>query len=391
MKRSLIITVGSVLILIALGVWLYLLFFGTPQSGTDVFTNLGIGGDTAPVVEQPMSTGAGQSAQQQTQVDTQSGGLQQLTTRPVAGFGFTGTSSAQLRYVERGTGHIYEINVDTGAERRVSGTTIPQVVDASFSPEAAHVALISDNATVRTVLAGTINEETGSTEYATLPAGVFTTTFISETNLGYLTDESGAVGGYEYNLTTRDPVRRFTTPLTDVHLVWEGRPYVYNSPTRHFSGALYSVDGGTTAVTPGGFGFVGGLNEAYIFSSVIEDEQYVSYATERDGGERVKLPVLFLPEKCTAVPDDPNRLWCAVPFEHTRDYVEDWYKGLLRSEDMLWRISVSGGEAQLISDLFSTAGRVVDVKEMISSNDGAVVLFSNATDNTLWMYDARSE
>ena len=41
MNRALVITVGIVIIIIVLGVWVYLMLFGTPEKTGDVFTNLG--------------------------------------------------------------------------------------------------------------------------------------------------------------------------------------------------------------------------------------------------------------------------------------------------------------------------------------------------------------
>jgi len=388
-KRSLIITIGVVLILLVLGVWLYLLFFGTPGSSDDVFTNLGIG-----IVEeaQPAAEPAPPQKEPQTQVDTSSGGLQQLTTRPVAGFGFVGTSTTLLRYAERGTGHIYELDIASGAERRVSGTTIPQVVDVAFSPNGAGVALISEDGQSRTVLVGTTSpDRTTNANYVTLPNNVFDVAFNSNTTLHYAAAEGAGTAGYAYDITTRDPLRLFSLPLKDVRMVWGDTPYLYNSPTRHFQGSLYRSED-LTAVTSGEYGFVANMNERYVFASRIEDEQYVSYAQHRHTGERTLLPLTFVPEKCTSVASNPDILWCASPIEgQDRNYIEDWYKGVIWSEDVLWRVNIPTGGAQLVSNLFDEAGRLIDVGQMRINETGTIALFGNVVDNTLWMYDTRTE
>ena len=42
MKKSLIIIIGSLVILLVTGIWVYLLLFDTPESREKIFANLGI-------------------------------------------------------------------------------------------------------------------------------------------------------------------------------------------------------------------------------------------------------------------------------------------------------------------------------------------------------------
>lgn len=391
MKRSLIITIGVVVALIVIGIWVYLLFFGTPDNSDDIFSDLGLG---EPSVSTPTPTPEPQPETPQTQVDTRSGGLQQLTTRPVAGFGFMGTSSSLLRYVERGTGHIYELDIDSGSETRVSGTTIPRVVESEFSGSGSHVIQVSEDGTERTILIGTIDHENTSTEYVTLSAAVSEATFINEKKVGYIAYEDRGIGGYEYDLSLRDPVRLFLISLQDVRMIWhDGEPYVYNSPTRHYTGSLYEIqDSDLVPRTAGEHGFVTGMNDSYIFGSYVRDRGYTSYALDRETSERIPLATTYIPEKCDTVANSPDALWCASSFqEYGRSFIENWYKGIITSRDVLWRINVPFGEAQLVSDFFDESGRRIDVDMLMSSADGPVVLFRNRLDNTLWMYDTRSQ
>ena len=110
MKNPLLITIGLVLIVLVLGVWLYLLFFGTPDTADEVFSDLGFD-----IASQPVNVVAPEiPAASDTFVDTAGEKLRQITTRPVAGFvSFFSSSTDLVRYAERGTGHIYELNIST--------------------------------------------------------------------------------------------------------------------------------------------------------------------------------------------------------------------------------------------------------------------------------------
>ena len=141
MNKQVFIIIGSVIVLILLAVWVYLLFFGTADTADDVFANLGLNGEedttivVAPIVEE-----------EQPLVNMERPKLRQLTTKPVAGFNevqHTASSTPVLYYAEMGTGHIYTINLQSGEEVRISGTTIAQANEALFSHDGATVAIAS--------------------------------------------------------------------------------------------------------------------------------------------------------------------------------------------------------------------------------------------------------
>ena len=121
MNRKVLIGIGVVLIFIVLGVWVYLMIYGVPKNSDDVFANLGFGSGPIddslppPITEEPTPT----------ILDTETPdpeALRQLTVRPVAGATIFADGDTQyIRYAERGTGHVYEINIASGNESRISG------------------------------------------------------------------------------------------------------------------------------------------------------------------------------------------------------------------------------------------------------------------------------
>lgn len=107
---------------------------------TDIFTNFsGLSSETpveifTPPEEAPPT------------VDVATTKLKQLTTKPVIGFRdfqATTTEPKFVRYAEAGTGHIYQINLESGVEERLSNTTIINAGAAEFSPNGKYVAIRS--------------------------------------------------------------------------------------------------------------------------------------------------------------------------------------------------------------------------------------------------------
>ncbi|MFW6210037.1 MAG: hypothetical protein ACOC4E_00945, partial [Patescibacteria group bacterium] len=125
MKRWLIIGFGLLLIFILVAIWGYLLFFATTPP-EERFANFDFGTtteETPPPPPTPTST-----EPTATTSDLQDGGLQQLTVDPVIGYQAVSratTSETFVYYVAGGTGHIFRIDLETGAKERISNTTIP--------------------------------------------------------------------------------------------------------------------------------------------------------------------------------------------------------------------------------------------------------------------------
>lgn len=388
MKKSVIITTGVVLILIVLGIWGYLLFFGTPADSDEVFANLGIGDGPGAPSPAPQETPTPRQ-EPVTQVDTQGEALRQLTTKPVAGFAYMGSSSDSIRYVERGTGHVFEIGLANGQERRVSGTTIPNVVDAVFSPEGSTVALVSEDGYTRKIVAGSLNGSDEQVDFISLPNNAFEPSFATEYRVRYGVRTDTGVEGYELDVRDSQPLRLFSIPLRDISILWEDNTYVYNRPARAQLGALYVVDGGLAPVTSAAYGLVAGMSSGHYFETHVEGEDLVSAAISRSSGERRGLAIDYIPEKCAVSTAATSSMWCAAPLEEYGDsFLEDWYKGTVRSEDLLWRVDILRGQAQLSANFLEQSGRMIDVDQLLAGPRDETVLLRNRLDNTLWLYDS---
>jgi hypothetical protein len=388
MKKTLII-IGTLVILLAIGFWIYALMYGTPQTVSDIFARFG-SGDEDPVFVPPEDEGP---------IDVGSGGegiekdaLRQLTTNAVAGAAFLENA---IRYVERGTGHVYEINLQSGEERLISGTTIPRTMRAVFSSAGDRLAVIAESEGVLVTRVGSLVESgdgDGSLLGVSLPIGARDIGFSDDGSEVFYREETanGSVGR-AYNFETLLSRTVFETLLRDVRVLWGSPLYLFTTPTAAQTGYLYRVEGDTLSyVTSGGkslmaFRYKGGVGVTK------ESEEGLVSTSLRTGEVRPEpIPVVSLiTEKCAAVQNATGTLACASPlsFDTRYTYPDDWYKGIVSFSDVLFWIDTEEGSVKVLSALEEASGRLIDVESIGTDPSGTLIYFVNKIDQTLWMFD----
>lgn len=392
MNRPLFITIGIVVILVVFGIWIYLLLFGSPHNSGEVFSNLGFELSPQEVTIAPPTAN---TPLPETTVDTTTDALRQLTTRPVAGFTFIDTaSSSAVRYVERGTGHVYEINLATGNETSLSRTTIPQVAEAVFSPSGDTMALTSYNGYTTNVLVGTIGEES-NLEGIQLQPGAKNIAFASDQDVLYTITNSGTTKGYRHNITTLNRSELFSFNYSNIDMGWGSNLdniYLATKPAHNLEGYIYTTNNNIlTPIIPPAFGLSALYNNQNILTTQVENNTYTSVA-HTDTEESFSLPILTLKEKCVFDIFTDDYVWCAAPLPISdATFVENWYKGTITSNDFLWLVDIQGGQARLYANFQDLSGRIIDVNSINISANGTLLSFTNKLDHTLWLYDLTVE
>lgn len=385
MKRTIFITIGSIIILLVFSFWVYLLLFGAPKPIENAFTNLGFGSPTP--IDQTED-----SREQTATLNINSGTLVQLTTKPVAGFDFIENSSSttKLRYSERGTGHIFEVDLESGIETRVSAKTHLAVIDSVFSKDGDAVAIVSeDNLSTKVSL-----EELGDRETKhKIPESASNLKFIGDNKLLYTTTgDSGAIG-YVYDLEEVTIEEVFAAPLSDIIVSWgQGETLIVNRPAPSLRSSIYRVLGGSlnkVASSAYNLNLIAPETGSglYLVSYVDLDNggEMTSEFFYEDGGNRTEVPITAYPEKC-AFSYNTNTVWCAsdsLPQE--RENQSEWYKGQTSFSDLIWEIDTRSGRTILLDNLFDMTGRQIDVIDLTASENGRYLLFKNKLDDTLWL------
>ena len=391
-KTSLIIFgIGAVVLLFA--IWLYLLVFGTPTKVTEYFTNFST--FTSGPAPEPIPT----TEPAPVTIDVKKDALRQLTTRPVIGFAefkdiSNGTMTRLIRYAEAGTGNIYEINLESGEEVRLSNVTVPNAESAAFSPNGTYIAVRSGYSTQSKVILLTLTTGSTSADSVLLDPQIVDYTFSNENELLYTVLTSDGTAGSAYTPATSATRVLFTIPFQAVTMVWSHNPaiphYAYPKTATDLYGYLYAIKGGSIVRQPiNGLGLTAKANAEYILKTVqTGNGSPITSAYTIATGKTSPIPAIFEPSKCTFAPNNSTILYCGYEMgSFSADYPNDWYQGDVSFADNLWKIDLKNHSANQMVVPEQVAGRAVDITNLGIGNDGKMLYFINKNDNTLWLYE----
>lgn len=379
MSKKILITIGSVSIVLLLGVWVYLFVFGTPNNIGDALTNFR---SPSTPYEQPIVSNSTST------IALGSKDLSQLSTRFVAGFKIL--SDSYVRYVEKGTGHIYEINLDSGTEERIDGTTTGNTTLAYFNNDASGVIIISDNGTERKV---NWRATIGQSGDQSLPENSYDFTWKQDGDLFYTVKTPGQTVAHQNH--NGDDTELWQIPLSDVRALFtESGDYIVNNPASRLSSGVYKIsDGKLTPLINNRYALTtvtDSIGQLFLYRYFDTEEQTsLSRALNTDTKEEISSALSAVPEKCAF--DSFNYLvWCASSFSFLgtdREFLNKWYRGEVTSPDKLWVSDYNDlSSATLAIDLSEEAGFYVDVVDLAVSDNGKMLLFKNKINDALWMY-----
>lgn len=396
MKKVIIIILAVVLFLVG-AIWLYLLLFGAPESAEDFFADLGFSEN--PVVVEPIT----QPITENPIVDqplintTDPKALQQLTTRPVAGAIIIGTSTDNyvVRYVEQGVGHIFEINLSTGVENRISSKTHTRITDAIWSSDSRWVVFVADGTTNRSVTlydTSVLGEGTASSlQPIELAPDIQNISFSEKDDTLYYTrsDAEGTLG-YIYDVATNESLVGFSVPFRSVSILWGSgdQPVVYNRPSELHPGYAYKISdtNNLQPLTSGGIGLTAFRTNNTVVVNRLSGQLYKGGIVRTDATD-TPTAIPLLPEKC-APAETENTAWCAYPLDAFRGLMpNDWYKGKISLTDALWRVDLTTGTASLVENITQTTGQELDIVTVTTNSTKKWFTFKDKKTNYLWRYD----
>lgn len=305
------------------------------------------------------------------------------------------------RYVDRKTGNIYQTFLDKLEERKFSTTIIPRVYESSFVNKNNSVLmryLKSDNRTIETFLGGIPKEVLGADTDTNEIKGVFLADNISDwssspdsSKVFYLLNVGESVVGTVLDIATNKKTQVFDSPFTEWLTQWPnasmvtlttkpsayvpGHMYTLNPTTKSFGRALGDVNGLTTLTSPNG------KLVLYSDSSLALSNYDVAKKTS------VPLGLRTLPEKCVWG-SASDIVYCAVPKIPVGVlYPDAWYQGEVSFSDQIWKINITTGNTELLSDPLVVSGEEVDGIKLSLDSTQKYLLFVNKKDSYLWKLD----
>ncbi|MEK7639172.1 MAG: hypothetical protein AAB388_03365 [Patescibacteria group bacterium] len=392
MNRKTLIIIGALLILLLIGVWSYLLFFADKQAAPgDTFADLDLGDTTDGTVTDTETDGAGDGSTD-TVIDSSSDkALRQLTTKHVAGYAevTTGSSSPKVYFVEAGVGHVFALDVESGTETRLSGTSVPGAEIAVIMPDGKHLVIETNEAGGKQTYIADLNETESSLALTPIEGVVVSLHATEDNELLFAEQTNSSVVGKAYNFAKKTTRTLFTIPFREAMIDWGSTAksihYVYPKATRELEGFLYKIEAGTLTRLPvDGFGLTAEGEGSTVLYAEQADAVFSSTLVYATTTSPLSLPVL--PEKCIFT-SGATRMLCArdTSTELTSSLPDSWYQGAISFADSLWSINVADQSTDLLSNTLSASGRALDITRLSLYKDDSRLYFQNKNDDSLWL------
>lgn len=414
MKRVLII-IASIIVLVGVGVGIYFFFFsktgGLALSPTNSFPSsensgssetsqtrsqelgvavAGAGTEVAPrlirISDVPVAVGAAATFVPG-KIATSSGS----TTTP-ATTAYSVDPDVRISYIERESGNVYEFMSHARSLTRMSNKTLPGIQEAVWSADGSLAFArflekigvderVSTFALPHTGEGGYLLQNNISQVLVTGSSTLITLTPTSDGSVATVSTLSG--GGVGTLFTSALSSLRLSSgrglllATTKAGVQNKGFSFSVDAKSGAFTRVLGPLSGLTTLVSPSG---------RYILYSYIDRKSIALSVYDTTLKSATRLPLSTLTEKCTWSADSLS-VFCGVPTAVTGTYPDDWYQGVVHSSDRLWRIDVADRVATQLIDPKTVGNVDIDAVALSVDPTTDVLVFTNKTDKTLWLYD----
>ncbi len=326
--------------------------------------------------------------------------LRKISSEPVAGAGVLDIRAGTIvRYIEKATGHIFEVELFSPRQGRISNTTIPRIYDAVWGNNGNSIMaryLKDDDETVDTfsITLGEISTTTENTVSGiAFPANIYDLSVFNNSVFYIEKSQNGSIGytsnfsGGNRILVINSPVKEFNSQYVNSRIV-----ALNTKPEEGTDGFLYFLD-----VTNASFrkilGNIKGLsslvnNNASKILYLRQGSEFNMFLYDNNQKTNSLLTPETFPEKCVWSNEDTNIIYCAVPRDVIRSgSLTNWYKGLVQYSDDVWVFDTLNLTSQIISNLESEGGEAIDVIKPILSTNEQFLVFINKRDGSLWSLD----
>ena len=330
--------------------------------------------------------------------------LWQVEGKAVAGQIFIGSGSTlRLRYVERGSGYVFEADPETGRVVRLSNTLLPKIYEALLS-ENGHIYERSlDGGGAITTFVGTIATSTDATSTTSQTLlGSYLAKNISNMSvhstsggLFYLVQNGlGTTGtSAEWNGNKQKTIFSSTIIHWQPSILEDGRIILSQAAADTMPGYAYELksDGSLTTL----LGPIAGLvalvrstsgasaSHALLWSQSVRGSLSLFVRPDQNASS-VTLPIKTLADKCVWARTGDPIAYCGVPQGSIgQNFLDEWYRGAAHSSDALWRIDARGGSAEQVYT--PPSNTPIDVDDMVIDKSGNYLAFKNAADGSLWI------
>jgi hypothetical protein len=335
--------------------------------------------------------------------------LTQLTQKAVSGATFIEkiqpdkTKIETVRYFEKATGHIYDIDLQKGTSVRISNVTIPRIFEVHWSPDGEQAVIrytenndagVTD--TIRNFSIVSIGATSSASTHGTFLLStisaiapspkenkVFSMVPFEDTNIGVISSfedkkqKQVLISPFgEWRVDW--PSEKIITFLSKPSSVVGGYLYKLDPVSGSFERILANINGLTALYSPDG--------ERILYSGSSADGLKTNIYIIKDK-KTIPFNLDTLPEKCVWSALSKGVIYCAVPASlPAAAYPDNWYQGLVSFYDKIWKIDTLSGVLSIIS---SENQPEFDAINLFLSKNENYLFFQNKKDGTLWSIKLR--
>jgi len=309
-----------------------------------------------------------------------------------------------VRFADRANGYIFDKAIKPNEPlKRVTSSQIARVYEAYFdsTKNIAWMRYLKDTSVeniVATIKKPDIVSE-NSNNYSTLETKLLSNviTFVSPISSGqkmfYLSKQSTGVDGVVYDFKTGQTKKIWSSKFSEwipqavseniISLTtrasgrYPGNSYIFDVKNNSLKNIISEVEGLTTNVSPDG--------KKVIFSS-FENGTLKTSIMNIATGQISDFAPTTLPEKCVWTKDSKT-LYCGGPSSISPAlYPDDWYKGEMLFNDVLWKIEVDTNISKISLDGAKIPSQIDMTNPMVNDTQ-SYFIFTNKYDMNLYGID----
>ncbi len=306
----------------------------------------------------------------------------------------------KIRWIERGTGHVYETSTSSPATQRLSNTTITRIQEAFFTNKGDSLIirdLIGTTDTIRTRLAKLNFETPTSTEQVVtttdLPVDIIQITRSPDRSQLISIMDSG-MRAILSNTDGSSKVGILDIPFKEWLVHWPNKTaaIINTKPSGGTDGYAYSINPQTKAISRllggiPGLTTLGSPDMSHILYNQSDRGSIKLYSYNKKTNSSTDLFLRSFTDKCvwSTLPSEKNIVYCGIPQDIAFNiYPDAWYQGKITFSDSIWSINVETSESHLISNPLTESSTIIDITNPTISSTGSYMLFQNKIDLSLW-------
>lgn len=331
--------------------------------------------------------------------------LFQIHDKPTVGFVvFNRGTNSFARFIEQGSGHVYEYNFNSREKKRISNTSIPKIQIASFAKDGNTVAFqYLEGGTIRTGIGqlATSSEEGSYKKITFLPAGLASVALSpagDEVAYSTIGPNGGVVGVAEKDGTKARTV--FSSPLTRWFVSWHSEDsLVVETPLSTEGGAAYSVNvraavSSAVVETAGYFSGVVGASDGTHFLYTPVWSKGVTRLNIKNDTEFIGFSMNTIPSKCSFMATSTDFALCGSGSGSSAPIIaslEAWLRGEGYVKDYLYLVNFGDGLWSPVIRSEDLGDRSFDIEHVEADTEGTYGAFKEREGETLWGFRLRPE